>query len=60
MTRDDIESPDTPSPGTRLPEYDMQIHGEYTMYGCFFFLKRLLGKGECPPEVRRAFGLKWD
>ena len=43
MTRDDIESPDTPSPTTRLPEYGMQIHGEYTMYGCFFFLKRLLG-----------------
>jgi hypothetical protein len=46
MTRDDIESPDTPSPATRLPEYGMQIHGEYTMYGCFFFLKRLLGNVE--------------
>jgi len=43
MTRDDIESPDTPSPTARLPEYGMQVHGEYTMYGCFFFLKRLLG-----------------
>ena len=43
MMRDDVESPDTPSPTTRLPEYGMQIHGEYTMYGCFFFLKRLLG-----------------
>ena len=41
--RDDIESPDTPSPEKRLPEYGMQIHGEYTMYGHFFFLKRLLG-----------------
>ena len=43
LTRDDIESPDAPSPTKRLPEYGMQIHGEYTMYGHFFFLKRLLG-----------------
>lgn len=43
LRRDDIESPDTPSPEKRLPEYGMQIHGEYTMYGHFFFLKRLLG-----------------
>ena len=43
LTRDDSESPDTPSPLKRLPEYGMQIHGEYTMYGHFFFLKRLLG-----------------
>lgn len=43
LQRDDIESPDAPSPVTRLPEYGMQTHGEYTMYGHFFFLKRLLG-----------------
>ena len=43
LTRDDIESPDTPWPTERLPEYGMQTHGEYTMYGHFFFLKRLLG-----------------
>ncbi len=43
LTRDDIENPDTPSPATRLPEYGMQTHGAYTMYGYFFFLKRLLG-----------------
>ena len=43
MTRDGIESPDVPSPAARLPEYGMQTHGEYTMYGHFFFLKRLLG-----------------
>lgn len=43
LTRDDIESPDAPSPVERLPEYGMQTHGEYTMYGHFFFLKRLLG-----------------
>lgn len=43
LMRDDIESPDAPSPAERLPEYGMQTHGEYTMYGHFFFLKRLLG-----------------
>ncbi|MGH9962688.1 MAG: hypothetical protein ACREBC_37165 [Pyrinomonadaceae bacterium] len=43
LKRDDIESPDAPSPVARLPEYGMQTHGEYTMYGHFFFLKRLLG-----------------
>jgi transposase-like protein len=43
LTRDDIESPDAPLPTKKLPEYGMQIHGEYTMYGHFFFLKRLLG-----------------
>ena len=43
LMRDDIESPDSPSPLERLPEYGMQIHDEYTMYGHFFFLKRLLG-----------------
>jgi len=43
LKRDDIESPDAPSPVERLPEYGMQTHGEYTMYGHFFFLKRLLG-----------------
>lgn len=43
LQRDDIESPDAPSPLDRLPEYGMQTHGEYTMYGHFFFLKRLLG-----------------
>jgi len=46
LKRDDIESPDAPSPVERLPEYGMQTHGEYTMYGHFFFLKRLLGNVE--------------
>lgn len=43
LKRDDIESPDAPSSMERLPEYGMQTHGEYTRYGHFFFLKRLLG-----------------
>jgi len=42
LQRDDIESPDEPSPVDRLPEYGMQTHGEYTMYGHFFFLNRNL------------------
>lgn len=42
LIREDIESPDTPSPVEQLPEYGMQTHGEYTMYGHFFFLRRLL------------------
>lgn len=46
LMRDDIESPDTPSPEERLPEHGMQIHGAYTMYGHFFYLKRLLGNVE--------------
>jgi hypothetical protein len=44
LVREDIESPDTPSPVEQLPEYGMQTHGEYTMYGHFFFLKRLLAR----------------
>ena len=42
MTRDDIESPIRPRPNTasRIRHADP---GEYTMYGCFFFLKRWLG-----------------
>jgi len=43
LTRSDIESPDAPSSVKQLPKYGMQIHGEYTMYGHFFFLKHLLG-----------------
>lgn len=46
LTREAIESPDAPSPLQRFPEYGMQIHREYTMYGHFFFLKRLLGNVE--------------
>ncbi len=40
------ENADTPSSEKRLPEYGMQLHGEYTMQGHFFLLKRLLGKVE--------------
>jgi transposase-like protein len=46
LQRDDIESPDEPSLVERLAEYGMQTHGEYTTYGHFFVLKRLLGNAK--------------
>lgn len=41
--RDDVESPDTPSVYNDLPEYGVQVHAEYTLYGHFFFLRKMLG-----------------
>lgn len=41
--RDDIEVPETQDSGQRLPTRGVQIHAEYTLYGHFFFLKRLFG-----------------
>jgi transposase-like protein len=41
--RDDIEVSETQDSGQRLPTRGMQIHAEYTLYGHFFFLKRLFG-----------------
>lgn len=43
LTRPEIEASDDPDTTMRLPYYGMQIHEEYTLYGHFFFLKRLLG-----------------
>jgi len=40
--REDIESFEEMSATIKLPKTGMQIHGEYTMYGHFLFLKRLL------------------
>ena len=48
LRRDDIESPDVPSPVERLPQYGMQTHGEYTMYGHFFLAQTPAGQS---PEV---------
>lgn len=39
----DVESAPTQSFDTRLPAKGMQVHAEYTLYGHFFFLKRLFG-----------------
>lgn len=40
--RDDIERPDTKDTEVALPFSGIQVHSEYTLYGHFFFLKRLL------------------
>ena len=44
--RDDIEVPDTLDDDLTLPRDGMQMRGEYTMYGHFFFLRRLLDTTE--------------
>jgi len=41
--REDIEVSETQDSGQRLPTRGMQIHAEYTLYGHFFYLKRLFG-----------------
>lgn len=41
--RDDIEVSETQDGGKRLPTRGVQIHAEYTLYGHFFFLKKLFG-----------------
>lgn len=46
LTREEIEATDDPEPHTALPGKGMQVHEEYTLYGHFFFLRRLLGNVE--------------
>jgi transposase-like protein len=41
--RIDVEAPLTQDFDTKLPARGMQVHPEYTLYGHFFFLKRLFG-----------------
>ncbi|HXY54816.1 MAG TPA: hypothetical protein VEM40_09130 [Nitrospirota bacterium] len=41
LNREDVEVPDAPDETTKLPSYGMQIHTDYTLYGHFFFLKKL-------------------
>ena len=43
LARDEIEATDEPEPHTALPPRGMQVHEEYTLYGHFFFLRRLFG-----------------
>ena len=43
IQREDIEVSETQNAGRRLPTKGMQIHAEYTLYGHFFYLKRLFG-----------------
>jgi len=44
--RDDIEVFENLNEALALPKDGMQVRGEYTMYGHFFFLRRLLGSTE--------------
>ena len=44
--REDVEASDTAEPGTRLPSKGMQVHAEYTLYGHFFYLSKLLAGAE--------------
>lgn len=41
--REDVEVSEVQDVGRRLPTRGMQIHAEYTLYGHFFYLKRLFG-----------------
>jgi len=43
LEREEIEATDDPEPHTALPAKGVQVHEEYTLYGHFFFLRRLLG-----------------
>lgn len=49
LQRDDIERPDAKDNEVALPFSGMQVHVEYTLYGHFFFLKRLL---PCVEKIR--------
>lgn len=41
--REDVEISEVQDVGQRLPTRGMQIHSEYSLYGHFFYLKRLFG-----------------
>jgi transposase-like protein len=41
--RPDVEAYDALDAFCRLPEWGMQVHAEYTLYGHFMFLRKLLG-----------------
>ena len=41
--REDVEVSEIQDVGRRLPTRSMRIHAEYTLYGHFFYLKRLFG-----------------
>ncbi len=43
IQRDDVEVSEVQNSGRRLPTKGMQIHVEYTLYGHFFYLKKLFG-----------------
>ena len=43
ILREDVEVSEIQDAGRKLPTKGMQIHAEYTLYGHFFYLKRLFG-----------------
>lgn len=43
IARDDVEVAEALDETIRLPSKGMQVHSEYTLYGHFFLLKKLLG-----------------
>jgi hypothetical protein len=45
-TRDDVEMLDNLNEDLALPKHGMQVRGEYTIYGHFFFLRKLLNNTE--------------
>ncbi len=44
--RKDIEAPEAFTSDEKLPDMGMQIHGEYTLYAHFLYLKSLIGNAE--------------
>ncbi len=44
--RKDIEAPEAFTSDEKLPDMGMQIHGEYTLYAHFLYLKGLIGNAE--------------
>jgi hypothetical protein len=44
--RYDVEDPETPHKERKLPGHGVQVHLEYTLYGHFYFLARLLGRAK--------------
>ena len=57
--RDDVEVGITPDYDTKLPTQGMQLHSEYTLYGHFFFLERLLrGAGKVRFYLDQESGIR--
>ncbi len=57
--REDVEAAPTQNFNTRLPLSGMQTHSEYTLYGHFFFLERLLrGAGKIRFMMDQESGIR--
>lgn len=49
LVRTDIEIMEAPESETKLPDFGMQVHEQYTIYGHFLLIRRLLEKA---PKLR--------